>query len=346
MKVLVTGHQGYIGSVLVPMLVRSKHEVTGLDAGFFENCHFLEPEILIPEIRKDTRDLDGGEFEGFDSVIHLAALSNDLIGNMNPELTYDINFRSTVRMAQMAKEAGVRRFLFSSSCSTYGAAGDDLLDEQAAFQPVTPYGESKVLAEYHLAELADENFCPVFLRNATAYGMSPRIRFDLVVNNLVAWAVATGKIYLKSDGSAWRPLVHVGDISKAFLALLEADEDLVRGKAYNVGITSENYRVRELAQMVSEIIPRCEVTYAEGASSDSRNYRVSFERIVREIPGFYPDWNVRKGIQEVYDAISTRMLEVADFEGSRYMRLAHLQERMACGELDEQLKWVHSRMAP
>lgn len=337
MNILVTGHQGYIGSVLVPMLVDQGHQVSGLDAGFFESCQFTPDKISIPYIRKDIREVLIEDVKGYDAILHLAALSNDPMGDLNPEATRQINFEGTLQLARLAKRAGVKRFLFSSSCSTYGASGDSFIDEDAPFCPVTPYGETKVLAEQALAELADEHFCPIFLRNATAYGVSSRIRFDLVVNNLIAWAVTTGKVRLKSDGMAWRPLVHIEDISRAFIALLEADEEKVRGQAYNVGQTSENYLVRELAQMVTKVVPNCTITFADGASSDSRNYRVNCDRIQREIPGFEPQWNVLKGMQEIYRAIVARDLTVDEFEGSRYMRLAHLKMKQDEGELDSEL---------
>lgn len=340
MKVLVTGHQGYIGAVLVPLLLEEGHDVVGYDTGYFNACDFLPPLAEVEEIRKDIRKVEKADLKGFDAIIHLAALSNDPMGNLNPQVTYSINHKGTVNLAKLAREAGVRRFLFSSSCSTYGAGGDGFLDEEAAFNPVTPYGESKVKSELEIKELVTPDFCPVFLRNATAYGLSPRIRFDLVLNNLTAWAATTGKIMMKSDGSPWRPIVHIGDISRAFIAFLKADEDRIRGRAYNVGRTSENYRVREIAQIVGEVVPDCEVAFADGASPDARDYRVSFERIEKEIPEFKPVWTARKGVEEVYKAIREQGLQLEEFEGRKYMRLAHLQEKIDSKLLNEDLYWA------
>src|SRR6266853_2794176 len=248
MKVLVTGHLGYIGSVMVPMLQAAGVHVTGLDNALFADCLFGDAPAAVPELRKDVRDVEAADLEGFDAVIHLAGLSNDPLGNLNPDLTYDINHHASVRLARLAKEVGVRRFLFSSSCSTYGAAGDKILDETADFNPVTPYGRSKVLVEQEVAQLASPEFSPVFLRNATAYGVSPRLRFDLVLNNLMAWALTTGRAFIKSDGTPWRPIVHIEDISRAFLAALEAPRELIHNQAFNVGRSEENYQIRDLAQ--------------------------------------------------------------------------------------------------
>lgn len=339
MKVLVTGHRGYIGTVLVPMLIESGYDVVGLDSGYFDDCLYAGVEADITYIKKDIRDVELSDVEGFDSVIHLAGLSNDPMGDFNPEITYDINHRATVKLGKLAKQAGVRRFLFSSSCSTYGSAGQEFIDETAGFNPQTPYGESKVFAERDLLALADDNFSPIFLRNATAYGMSPRIRFDLVLNNLVAWAVTTRKVFLKSDGSAWRPIVHIADISRAFIALMEAPLAVVRGKAYNVGQTSENYRVRDIATIVGEVVPNCEVAFADGASVDSRNYRVNCDLIKKEVPAFKPIWTARKAAEEIYEAISRQGLKLEEFEGEKFMRLARLKKHIADGDMDAELRW-------
>lgn len=339
MKVLVTGHRGYIGTVLLPMLVEAGHEITGLDSGYFDDCLYTDQDINIPYIKKDIRDVELADVEGMDAIIHLAGLSNDPMGDFNPEITYDINHRATVELGKLAKKAGVRRFLFSSSCSTYGSAGQEFIDETAEFNPQTPYGESKVFSERDLAKLADDTFSPVFLRNATAYGMSPRIRFDLVLNNLVAWAATTQKIFLKSDGQAWRPIVHIADISRAFIALLDAPLDLIHCKAYNVGQTSENYRVREIATIVGEVVPNCEVAFADGASADSRNYRVNCDLIQKEIPGFKPVWTARKAAEEIYEAIKKNGLKLDEFEGEKFMRLACLKKHIADGAMDSELRW-------
>jgi len=332
MKVLVTGHNGYIGTVLTPMLLAQGHEVTGLDANLFIECTFgEEPDFEITEIRKDIRDVQPEDVAGFDVIMHLAGLSNDPLGDLNPDLTYEINYRASVRLAEMAKQAGVLRFIFSSSCSNYGAAGDDFLDENSPFNPVTPYGRSKVMVEQAVSKLADNDFSPTFLRNATAFGVSPRLRFDLVLNNLMAWAYTTGRVYLKSDGSPWRPIVHIEDISRAFIAAMNAPRELIHNRAFNVCRTQDNYRIRELAEIVAETVPGSRIDYAPDAGPDKRNYRVNCDRIVETLPGFEPRWDARKGAQELYEAYQRVGLGVDDYEGPRFRRLAHLQKLMQEG---------------
>ncbi|MEV0394672.1 NAD-dependent epimerase/dehydratase family protein [Polymorphospora rubra] len=341
MRVLVTGHHGYIGSVLTPMLTAAGHEVAGLDIDLFADCLLGPAPAEIPAVRVDLRDVTAEHLAGFDAVLHLAALCNDPIGNLNPELTYDINHRATVRLAEAAKAAGVSRFLFSSSCSLYGAGLDDRpLDENAGFAPVTPYGESKILSEQGLAGLADDDFSPVSLRNATAYGFSPRLRGDLVVNDLTAHALLTGEVRLLSDGSAWRPLVHIEDISAAFLALLEAPREVVHGKAYNIGQTSENYLIRDVAEVVAEVVPGSTVTFAGGASADARNYRVSCDLVAAEVPGFQPRWTVRKGVEELVEVYRRHGLTIEDFRGERHQRLRRIQSLQGAGRLDGELRWT------
>ncbi len=339
MRILVTGHQGYIGSVMVPMLLAEGHSVVGFDTDFFNECTFGDPPKVIPGLKKDIRDVTRVDLEGYDAVIHLAALSNDPLGNLNPELTFDINCHATLRLAQAAKDAGVPRFLFSSSCSNYGAAGDSLLTEEAAFNPVTPYGESKVLAEKGLRLLADDSFTPIYLRSTTAYGISPRHRFDVVLNNLVAWALTTGLIYLKSDGSPWRPIVHIEDISRAFIAILHAPREVVHDQAFNVGITSENYQIRQLAEIVNEIIPECRIEVARDAGPDLRSYRVDFSKIARLIPSFQPRWNARLGTQQLCESYRKSGLRLEDFEGPRYRRIDRIQNLLASHQLDSALRW-------
>ena len=339
MRILVTGHKGYIGTELTPMLLEKGYEVVGLDSDLYRRCTFGDTIPNIPEIKKDMRDVQPADLAGIDVVIHLAALSNDPLGNINPDLTYEINHVASVRLATLAKEAGISRFLFSSSCSMYGAAGDDMLTEEAAFNPVTPYAKSKVLSEQDIVKLADTDFSPTFLRNATAYGVSPRHRFDIVLNNLVAWAFTTGRIYLKSDGSSWRPIVHIRDISAAFIAALEAPREVVHNQAFNVGINAENYRIRELADIVHETLPHCRIDYAPDAEPDKRTYRVDFSKIGRILPEFKPEWTARRGAQQLCDAYNKIGLKLDEFEGPKYKRVDHIKELIKNEHLDDTLRW-------
>jgi nucleoside-diphosphate-sugar epimerase len=343
MRVLVTGHRGYIGAEMVPALRDAGHDVVGLDIGLYDGCDFVCPPDEIASLDVDLRDVLPEHLEGFDAVVHLAALSNDPLGNLSSDLTYDINLHASVRLAKAAKDAGVGRYLFASSCSLYGAGGDGLLDEHAEFNPVTPYGESKVRVEQEVSKLADETFSPVYLRNATAYGVSRRLRADVVVNNLVGHAVATGRVLLQSDGSPWRPLVHIRDIIAAFAACLLAPREAIHDQAFNIGKRGENYRIRDVAELVKEIVVGSDVVFAAGASPDTRNYRVDFGKAESSLPGFAPEWNLRRGVEELYDAFTGAGLSAEDWDGPRYYRLSTVQQRQEAGELDAQLRRVSDR---
>ena len=345
MHVLVTGHDGYIGRVLVPMLVAAGHEVTGLDSFLFAGCTLGDDERWPRALALDVRDVEPRHLEGVDAVIHLAAISNDPIGNLNPECTYGVNHRASVRLAEVAKEVRVSRFLFSSSCSLYGAAGDAVLDEQAAFNPVTPYGESKVLAEQGISALADDSFSPTHLRNATAYGVSPRLRGDLVVNNLVGLAHTTGEVRMISDGTPWRPLVHVEDIGRAFLAVLDAPREVVHDQAFNIGRDEENYQVRDVAEIVERVVPGSRIGFSADAGPDLRSYRVSFRKVREALPGFQPVWTVRRGVEELYEAYVRHGLTYDDFAGSRFQRIRRVRELLDRGQIDDLLLWAEPPVA-
>jgi len=342
MRVLVAGDRGYIGAVMVPLLSAAGHDVEGLDLGLYEGCD-LGPAPAYPSGAStraacDMRDVTVGQLADCDAVICLAALSNDPLGDLNPGATHSVNLDGTMQLARAAKAAGVGRFLFASSCSLYGAAGSGAVAEDADLYPVTAYGETKVQAERALSALADDDFSPTYLRNATAYGASPRLRLDIVVNNLTAVATTTGEVRLQSDGTPWRPLVHIEDISRAFLAMLEAPRELVHNEAFNVGRAVDNVQIRQVAEMVRDAVPGSTVTLAEGAGPDLRNYRVDFSKLDDTFPGLKLRWSVREGIEELAGAYAKYSMTLDDFNSSRYVRLRRIRELLTAGTVDEMLR--------
>lgn len=342
MRVLLTGHRGYIGSVMAPMLCAAGHDVVGMDTDLFRDLRFAPDKLNVPELHLDIRDAQAKHLEGYDAVIHLAALSNDALSNLEPKVTFEINQAASIRLAELAKRARVKRFLFSSSCSIYGNCGEDLVAETAEIHAVTPYTISKACVERELASLADDEFSPTYLRNATAYGLSPCHSFELVLNNLVAWAHTQHRVYIKSDGSPWRPTVHVEDICRAFLAALSAPREVIHNQAFNVGQTEENYSIRELAEIVRDVVVGSHVEYAKDGGPDARSYRVDFSKIQRLLPDYKPQWTVRKGAQQLYSAYCSAGIEVKDFEGPRFKRIDHVNQLIASGHLDSELRWTVS----
>jgi nucleoside-diphosphate-sugar epimerase len=347
MRVLVTGHDGYIGSVLTGLLASEGHQVVGLDTYYFEGCSFGKYQELTNCIRKDLRDVTVADLDGFDAVCHLAALSNDPLGDLRPELTHDINHAGSLRLAALAKEAGCRRFVFSSSCSMYGSSGNEKpLAEDAPFKPLTPYAVSKVRLERDLAALADDRFSPTYMRNCTAYGAAPKLRGDIVLNNLTAWAYTTGKVRILSDGTPWRPLVHVEDICRAFIAVLHAPRELIHDQAFNIGRDEENYQVRDVAEIVQRVVPNCEIEYAEDAGPDPRSYRVDFGKLTRTFPKLRMQWDAEKGARELYEAFCENGFTRQQVDGQRYIRLNRLKHLIGDGQLDDALRWKEQGAPP
>lgn len=339
MRVLVTGHEGYLGTIIRAMATDAGHDVVGLDTGYFVGCTLGPEAPAVPSLRRDLRDIEAADLAGFDAVIHLAALSNDPLGDLAPDITHAINHRASVRLAKLAHDAGVRRFLYSSTCSVYGASGDDgLVGEDAPLRPLTPYAVSKVRVEEDLHALADDRFTPVYLRNATAFGFSPRLRADIVLNNLMAWAYLTGEVKVMSDGTPWRPLVHARDIGAAFLAVLTADRATVHDRAFNVGSATENRRVSEIAEVVARTVPGSVVRMTGETGGDSRSYRVDFSRLTAAVPGYRAAWSLEDGAAELLAAYRDHGLTKETF-GSSFTRLAWLRHLQDLGRLDEALWW-------
>ena len=341
MRVLVTGHQGYVGVVMTTVLKEAGHEVVGLDTGYYVGCDLYPLKDEVPTIKRDVRDVTPQDVEGFEAIIHLAALSNDPLGHVNPDLTRDINQEATIRIAQLAKAAGAERFIFASSCSLYGSSDTSKpLDETAPTAPLTPYARSKVESELELAKLANDNFSPVYMRNATCYGTSARMRADVVLNNLVCWAVLTGKVRLQSDGRSWRPLLHVEDMSRAYAAMLTAPREKIHNHPFNIGRNAHNYIVRDVAEIVRRTVPNCDVEYAEGASADARSYRVDFTKLADTLPDLEFRWDAEKGAKQVYDAVRASDMTEKIFLGRRHIRLNQLKYLMETEQVDASLHWV------
>ncbi|MDH4306678.1 MAG: SDR family oxidoreductase [Acidimicrobiia bacterium] len=336
-RVLVTGHEGYIGCVLVPQLVAAGHEVVGLDSGLFRSCTIGPPAPVVPSITKDVRDVEASDLEGFDAICHLAGLSNDPLGDLDPSLTAAINHRASVRLAEIAAGVGVERFVFSSSCSIYGSSPGGIVDETAPINPVTPYGFSKIHAEEGISAFASDDFSPIHLRNATAYGFSHRLRADLVINNLVGYALTQGRVFMKSDGTPWRPLIHIQDIARAFVAVLAAPRERVHNEVFNVGLTDENYQIATVASIVEQVVPSASIELAETAGPDIRDYRVDCGKIASEVPEFRPTWTVEAGARELATEYQSNGLTEDGFLG-RLMRIAHLKSGLAAGKISSELR--------
>jgi nucleoside-diphosphate-sugar epimerase len=344
MKLLVTGSEGYIGCLLTPYLRARGHDVTGLDTGYYRDGWLFNDNTLVPQvpetINKDVRRVEVADLRGYEAVVHLAELSNDPLCENSPELTFEINHRGSVHLAAMAKAAGVQRFVYMSSCSVYGIGqGSTPVDETSPTHPQTAYAQCKLMVEHDVAALASSQFSPTFMRNATAYGASPRMRFDIVLNNLCGLAATTGKIVMTSDGTPWRPLVHVLDISEAIACALEAPKTAIHNEIFNVGHDADNHQVRDIARIVASVYPGCELQLGQ-ASSDNRSYRVNFAKIHRQLPGFECHWNARQGAQQLHDVFARIGLDAATFNARPFTRLKRLKNLSETGQLDEHLAWA------
>ena len=339
MRVLLTGHNGYIGSVMAPVLQSAGHEVVGLDSYLFEDCTLGGELGAIPALRKDLRDVTAADLQGFDAVVHYGGLCNDPLGDLDPKLTDAINTEASIHIARQARAAGATRFLYASSCSMYGAASSgDVLDETSPLNPLTPYAHSKIKSEREISRLASDGFSPVYMRNATAYGISPRFRADIVLNNLMCWAFTTGKVRILSDGTPWRPMVHIEDLSTAAAELLAAPREVVHDQAFNIGGGGENYQVKDLARAVQEALPGSEIEFGPEAGPDPRNYRVDFRKLERALPKWRPRFDARRGAAELLQAFREVGLTRAEFEGGKFSRLSKLRALLASGAVDSSLR--------
>lgn len=340
--ILVTGNNGYIGAVMTDFLLRHSCQVVGIDCDFYKGSELYPTEShLFRQITKDIRKIQQEDLEGISAIIHLAALSNDPLGEVNPSLTDQINHQASIRLAELAKKQGIQKFIFASSCSLYGISSEDKpLTEEGKLNPITAYAKSKVITEEEISRMADDDFHPVFMRNSTVYGVSPNLRLDLVVNNLVAWAYLTGKVAIMSDGTPWRPLIHVEDFCRAFLAALKAPLEKVHNQAFNVGIDEENYQVKDIAADIEQIVPDCRTEILNQTGPDERTYRVDFSKIKTTLNNFQPEWNVKKGIKELYKTYEEFGLTQEDFQSPKYFRVRWLKWLLETERLDNNLQWT------